>query len=50
MTMNDVYIIKSRLWGGEPCVRTVFASDEEDACQAHQLHYPGELVVSVQPA
>jgi hypothetical protein len=45
--MNDVYIIES--WLGERLkVRTVCAADADDALQTHELHYPGERIVSVQ--
>jgi hypothetical protein len=44
--MNDMYVIES--WFGERLnVRNVCAADEHDACQTHELHYPGELIVSV---
>ena len=45
--MNDVYIIES--WFGERRnLRQVYAADADDALQTHELHYPGEHVVSVQ--
>jgi hypothetical protein len=45
--MNDVYIIES--WFGERLnVRTVYAADADDALQTHELHYPGDHIVSVQ--
>jgi hypothetical protein len=45
--MNDVYIIES--WFGERLnVRQVYAADADDALQTHELHYPGEHIVSVQ--
>jgi hypothetical protein len=45
--MNDVYIIES--WFGERLnVREVYAADADDAVQTHQMHYPGERIVSVQ--
>ena len=44
--MNDIYVIES--WYGERRnVRNVCAADEDDAFQTHELHYPGELIVSV---
>ncbi|WP_019973400.1 hypothetical protein [Mycobacterium sp. 141] len=44
--MNDIYVIES--WFGERRnVRNVCAADEDDACQTHELHYPGEHIVSV---
>jgi len=45
--MNDVYIIES--WFGERLnVRHVYAADADDALQTHELHYPGERILSVQ--
>ncbi len=45
--MNDVYIIES--WFGERLnVRQVYAADADDALQTHELHYPGEYIVSMQ--
>ena len=45
--MNDVYIIES--WFDERLnVRTVYAADADDALQTHELHYPGEHIVSMQ--
>jgi hypothetical protein len=45
--MTDVYIIES--WFGERLnVRSVYAADADDALQTHELHYPGEHIVSVQ--
>jgi hypothetical protein len=45
--MNDVYIIES--WFGERLnVRNVYAADADDALQTHELHYPGEYIVSMQ--
>jgi hypothetical protein len=45
--MNDVYIIES--WFGERRnLRQVYAADADDALQTHELHYPGEHIVSVQ--
>jgi len=45
--MNDVYIIES--WFGERLnVRHVYAADADDALQTHELHYPGEHIVSMQ--
>ncbi|WP_018603067.1 hypothetical protein [Mycobacterium sp. 155] len=44
--MNDIYVIES--WFGERRnVRNVCAADEDDAFQTHELHYPGERIVSV---
>ena len=44
--MNDIYVIES--WFGERLnVRTIYAADADDALQTHELHYPGEHIVSV---
>ena len=44
--MNDIYVIES--WFGERLnVRNVYAADADDALQTHELHYPGEHIVSV---
>jgi len=45
--MNDVYIIESR-FGERRNLRQVYAADADDALQTHELHYPGEHIVSVQ--
>ena len=47
--MNDVYSVKSTTWGGCRRVRDVYAADEDDARETHELHYPGELIVNVRP-
>lgn len=47
--MDDVYVIESR-FGERRNVRNVCAADAEDAFQTHELHYPGELIVSVRAA
>ena len=44
--MNDIYVIESR-FDERLNVRNVCAADEDDALQTHELHYPGELIVSV---
>ena len=45
--MNDVYVIE--IWLGERLnVRNVYAADADDALHTHELHYPGEHIVSVQ--
>jgi hypothetical protein len=45
--MNDVYIIES-WFGGRLNMRNVYAADVDDALHTHELHYPGEHIVSVQ--
>ena len=44
--MHDIYVIES--WFGQRLtVRNVCAADADDAFHTHELHYPGELIVSV---
>jgi hypothetical protein len=45
--MTDVYIIES-FFGERLNVRSVYAADADDALQTHELHYPGEDIVSMQ--
>ena len=45
---DDVFVVVSEDWEGRRSERCVLAADEEDACQAHLVHYPDAQLVSIQ--